>query len=149
MSFITNQFWISLYMQQVQNLQPIIIAVRLLPQAIAGILWSYICQALVHRINGTILMGIGGLAYFVGALIQIFIRQDTSYWQLLFPALIITVLGADIQFIVSNVCAFSYLRTSCTGVIYHRLTFCCVMEYHEFTMSTSLHRKSTSHANWL
>jgi len=91
-------------MQQVQQLQPLTIAIRLLPQAIAGIAWSYIAQAVVHRINGTILMGVGGLAYFIGAFIQIFIRQHTSYWQLLFPALLITVLGADIQFIVSNVC---------------------------------------------
>ena len=91
-------------MQQVQQLQPITIAVRLLPQAVAGIAWSYIGQALVHRLSGTVLMGIGGLAYFAGALIQIFIKTHTSYWQLLFPALLITVLGADIQFIVSNVC---------------------------------------------
>ena len=99
-------------MQQVQQLQPITIAVRLLPQAIAGIAWSYLGQAVVHRINGTILMAIGGLAYFVGALIQIIIRQHTSYWRLLFPALLITVLGADIQFIVSNVCCLSLLLKS-------------------------------------
>lgn len=55
MSFITNQFWISLYMQEVQKLAPLHIAVRLLPQAVAGVLWSYVGQALVHRVNGTIL----------------------------------------------------------------------------------------------
>jgi nitrate/nitrite transporter NarK len=103
MSFITNQFWISLYMQEVQKLAPLHIAARLLPQAVAGIIWSYLGQALADKVNGTILMAVGGVAYLAGAILLIFIRQDTSYWKFLFPALIITVLGADFQFIISNV----------------------------------------------
>jgi hypothetical protein len=103
MSFITNLFWISLYMQEVQHLSPLQIAVRLLPQALVGFIWSYIGQALVSKIPGGIIMGIGGFAYLVGATLQIFVRQDTSYWLLLFPALCITVVGADFQFIVSTV----------------------------------------------
>jgi hypothetical protein len=112
MSFITNQFWISLYMQEVQKLSPLTIAVRLLPQAVAGILWSYIGQALISRLSGTVIMGIGGIAYLIGATLQIFIRQDTSYWKLLFPSLLITVVGADFQFIVSNVRILLLLSTS-------------------------------------
>lgn len=103
MSFITNQFWISLYMQEVQKFTPLNIAVRMLPQAIAGILWSYICQAAVSRMSGTALMVIGAVSYLIGATLQIFIRQHTSYWKLLFPSLLIAVLGADIQFIVASV----------------------------------------------
>lgn len=90
-------------MQDVQHYTPLEIAVRLLPQAVAGILWSYIGQYLVSRMCGTMLMGIGALAYIAGATLLIFIRQDTPYWYFLFPALCITVLGADFQFIVANV----------------------------------------------
>ena len=103
MSFTTNQFWISLYMQDVQQLAPLHIAARMMPQAFAGIIWSYLGQALVSRISGRTIMGIGALAYLTGATLLIFIRKDTSYWKLLFPALCITVIGADLQFIVSNV----------------------------------------------
>jgi hypothetical protein len=103
MSFITNLFWISLYMQEVQHLSGLQIAVRLLPQALVGFIWSYVGQALVSKIPGKLIMGIGGFAYLVGATLQFFVRQDTSYWLLLFPALCITVIGADFQFIVSNV----------------------------------------------
>ncbi len=106
MSFITNQFWISLYMQDVQHLSPLHIAVRLLPQALIGILWSYIGQSLMSKIPGRIIMGIGGIAYLAGATLQIFVRENTSYWALLFPSLCITVIGADFQFIVSNVRLF-------------------------------------------
>jgi hypothetical protein len=110
MSFITNQFWISLYMQQIQKLAPLHIAVRLLPQAIAGIAWSFIGQYLASRMNGTVIMGVGAFAYLVGATLLIFIREHTSYWTFLFPALCVTVLGADFQFIISNVCADSFSK---------------------------------------
>lgn len=36
MSFVTNQFWTALYMQNIQKLTPLRIAVRMLPQALAG-----------------------------------------------------------------------------------------------------------------
>lgn len=48
-------------------------------------------------------MAIGYITYLAGATLLIFIREHTSYWKLLLPALIVTVLGADFQFIVSNV----------------------------------------------
>jgi nitrate/nitrite transporter NarK len=114
MSFMTNLFWISLYMQSVQQLSSLHIAIRLLPQALVGFIWSYIGQALVSKIPGKIIMGIGGVAYLVGAALQIFVRQDTSYWLLLFPSLCITVIGADFQFIVSNV-SLRFLQTYVPG----------------------------------
>ncbi|KAG9232815.1 major facilitator superfamily domain-containing protein [Amylocarpus encephaloides] len=102
MSFVTNQFWIPLYMQEVQHLSPLSIAARMLPQAIAGFLWSYIGQALLFRVPGRIIMAIGGVAYLAGSLLLVFVRPETSYWKFLFPAMIFTVIGADFQFIVAN-----------------------------------------------
>ena len=90
-------------MQNVQLMSPLHIAARLLPQTFTGIMWSYMGQALVSRVSGTIVMGIGALAYIAGAALLIFVRQDTSYWALLFPSLCITVMGADFQFIAANV----------------------------------------------
>ena len=103
MSFISSQFWISLYMQDIQKMSPLHIAVRLLPQAIAGLFWSWIGGKFLHKLNGTYLMGVGAISYFVGAVLLTRIRADTSYWQFLFPSLLITVIGADFQFLVSNV----------------------------------------------
>ncbi|KAG4428451.1 hypothetical protein IFR05_016063, partial [Cadophora sp. M221] len=102
MSFITNQFWISMYMQDIQVLAPLNIAVRLMPQAIIGVVWSYVGQALVSCISGRLLMGVGGLGYLGGAILMLFVKPDTNYWALLFPSLCVTVIGADFQFIVSN-----------------------------------------------
>lgn len=92
-------------MQDIQHLPPLTIAARMLPQVLAGLAWSYIGQSLVSRLPGRTIMAIGGIAYLVGALLLIFIRPETSYWKFLFPAMVFTVIGADFQFIVANVCS--------------------------------------------
>ncbi|CZR68615.1 related to aminotriazole resistance protein [Phialocephala subalpina] len=101
MSFITNAFWIMLCMQDVQSITPLMIAVKLLPQVFAGIVWSYLGQYLISRWSGKVVMGIGGVGYVVGAVLIFFMRNG-GYWVFLFPALCITVVGADFQFIVAN-----------------------------------------------
>ncbi|SZF04465.1 unnamed protein product [Blumeria hordei] len=102
MSFITNQYWLSLYMQEVQKLAPLHIAVRFLPQALLGIVWSYIGQLITYKLSSKFIMGIGSCAYVVGAILCYFVEKDISYWAILFPQLCITVIGADFQFIVTN-----------------------------------------------
>ncbi|QSZ36872.1 hypothetical protein DSL72_006755 [Monilinia vaccinii-corymbosi] len=110
-SFITNEFWLTLYMQDVQHYAPLQIAARMLPQAIAGVFWSFLGQWLVQRVHGTIVMGIGSVMYLAGAALLLFIKEDTSYWMFLFPALVITVIGADFQFIVANLYANKQMPT--------------------------------------
>ncbi|KAJ8067568.1 hypothetical protein OCU04_004908 [Sclerotinia nivalis] len=111
MSFITNEFWIALYMQDVQHYTPLQIAARMLPQAVAGVFWSFLGQWLVQKVHGTIVMGIGSAMYLAGAILLLFIKEDTSYWMFLFPALVITVIGADFQFIVANLYANKQMPT--------------------------------------
>ncbi|PBP16863.1 MFS general substrate transporter [Diplocarpon rosae] len=91
MSFITNQFWISLYMQEIQELEPLSIAIRLMPQAILGIVWSYLGEELISFVSGRFIMAAGGLGYIGGAILILFIKPDTNYWALLFPALCVTL----------------------------------------------------------
>ncbi|KAG4033971.1 hypothetical protein MFRU_004g04660 [Monilinia fructicola] len=110
-SFVTNEFWITLYMQNVQQYAPLQIAARMLPQAIAGVFWSFLGQWLVQKVHGTIVMGIGSVMYLAGAVLLLFIKEDTSYWAFLFPALVITVIGADFQFIVANLYANKQMPT--------------------------------------
>ncbi|ESZ94062.1 hypothetical protein SBOR_5538 [Sclerotinia borealis F-4128] len=111
MSFITNEFWIALYMQDVQHYTPLQIATRMLPQAVAGVFWSFLGQWLVQKVYGTIVMGIGSVMYLAGAVLLLFVEKDTSYWLFLFPALVITVIGADFQFIVANLYANKQMPT--------------------------------------
>ncbi|KAF7890095.1 uncharacterized protein EAF02_002510 [Botrytis sinoallii] len=77
----------------------------------AGVFWSFLGQWLIQKVHGTIVMGIGSLMYSAGAILLLFIKEDTSYWLFLFPALIITVIGADFQFIVANLYANKQMPT--------------------------------------
>lgn len=90
-------------MQNILHDSSLFIATKLLPQVLVGVVWSYLGQYLVSRINGRVIMGLGGMGYLVGAILVFFMDKETGYWALLFPCLLITVIGADFQFIVSNV----------------------------------------------
>jgi nitrate/nitrite transporter NarK len=48
-------------------------------------------------------MAIGAIAYLISFILAAVQRHGDSYWAFSFPALCLCVIGADFQFIVSNV----------------------------------------------
>ncbi|KAI1273177.1 major facilitator superfamily domain-containing protein [Xylaria sp. FL0933] len=102
MSFQATGFWISFFMQQVQRLSTLNVAVHLLPMAIAGILWNILAGRILHKVNNTILMVFGAVSYLAAALLFSFMKADSNYWAFIFPALVLNVAGADLQFNVAN-----------------------------------------------
>ena len=103
MSFISSQFWLSFFMQEVQHLKPLTVAVHLLPQAIAGLIYNVIAGSVLHRINNTFLLVIGSCAYVAAAVLLSVMKLNSPYWAFIFPSLILAVVGADFQFNVANV----------------------------------------------
>lgn len=75
----------------------------MLPQAVSGIVVNAVVALILHRFSNKILMGISTVSYTASALLYGFMREDISYWALMFPSLILSVIGADIQFSVTNV----------------------------------------------
>lgn len=106
MSFQATGFWIAFFMQQVQRLTTLNVAVRLLPMAIAGLLWNVLAARILHRVNNTHIMIFGAISYLAAALLFSFMRADSNYWAFVFPALVLNVAGADLQFNVANVSLF-------------------------------------------
>ncbi|KAI0875882.1 major facilitator superfamily domain-containing protein [Hypoxylon argillaceum] len=102
MSFQATGFWVAFFMQQVQRLSTLNVAVRLLPMAIAGLIWNIIAGRILHRVNNTLIMIFGAVSYFAAALLFSFMRADSNYWAFIFPALVLNVAGADLQFNVAN-----------------------------------------------
>ncbi|TGJ82330.1 hypothetical protein E0Z10_g6426 [Xylaria hypoxylon] len=102
MSFQATGFWIAFFMQQVQKLSTLNVAVRLLPMAIAGLLWNILAARILHRVNNTFLMVFGAVSYLAAALLFSFMSADSNYWAFIFPALVLNVAGADLQFNVAN-----------------------------------------------
>jgi len=103
MAFLSANFWLAFYMQELQGLDSLTVALHLLPQAIAGILWNIIAGHILHVVNNTLIAAIGGICYLAANLLLAFMRPDSSYWAFIFPALILNVVGADFQFNIANV----------------------------------------------
>jgi nitrate/nitrite transporter NarK len=103
MSFTTSAFWLSLYMQNVLKFSAIEVAIHLLPQAIGGILVNVVAGLILHRVNNKLLTGIGALAYLGSVILLATMKEGSSYWAFIFPSLVLSVIGADLQFNVANV----------------------------------------------
>lgn len=103
MGFIPAQFWLSFFMQKVQRLEPLTVAVHILPQAIAGLTCNIIAGSVLHRINNTLLLVLGSCAYIVSNVLLAVMKPDSSYWGFIFPSLVLSVVGADFQFNIANV----------------------------------------------
>lgn len=102
-SFAANNFWVSLFLQRVRGLSALEIAVQLLPQAIGGILVNIVIALVLHRVSNRLLMGVSVAAYTGAGLLLSFMGKESSYWAFLFPSLLLSVIGADVQFSVTNV----------------------------------------------
>lgn len=101
-NFNSSQFWLSLYLQNILNLRPLTIALYLIPQAISGILVNILAAYILSRVDNRILLSVGGIAYCVSAALLAAMSPESSYWAFIFPALIISVVGADLQYNVAN-----------------------------------------------
>ncbi|KAK4240889.1 major facilitator superfamily-domain-containing protein [Achaetomium macrosporum] len=102
MSFMAAQFWLSFLMQELQQLTPLMVAVHLLPQAIAGLIYNVIAGSVLHRINNTLLLVVGSGCYVASNALLAVMQPASPYWAFIFPSLVLGVVGADFQFNVAN-----------------------------------------------
>jgi predicted MFS family arabinose efflux permease len=109
MGFMSASFWLSLYLQEVKHSSAIEIAAQLLPMVINGTLVNVVCGLILHKVSNKLLMQIATVSYTAAFLILSFMKEDSSYWAFIFPALVLVVVGADIEFNVANV------RKPCLG----------------------------------
>ncbi len=109
MAFTSASFWLAYFMQKVQGLPPLTVALHLLPQAVAGLIWNVVAGGILHRVNNTLIMAVGALAYVVANVLLCLMTAESSYWAFIFPYLVLCVIGADFQFNVANVSRLCFL----------------------------------------
>ena len=102
MAFTPGSFFIALYFQDIWHLSPLGVAIRLLPMVISGITINIIAGLILHRVSNKLLMYIGTTSYLIAFILLSFNREDSSYWSFCFPAFVIVVAGADLEFNVAN-----------------------------------------------
>jgi len=69
-----------------------------------GIAVNVISGLIMHRVSNKLLLLIGALSYTVSFLLLALIETGTSdwYWSRVFPSMLLTVVGADLEFTVVN-----------------------------------------------
>ncbi|KAK0627672.1 major facilitator superfamily-domain-containing protein [Immersiella caudata] len=102
MAFLSSNFWLAFFMQDLQRLAPLDVAIRLIPQAVAGLLYNIIAGNVLHRINNTFLIAVGSASYVASNVLLAVMQPNSPYWAFIFPSLILSVVGADFQFNVAN-----------------------------------------------
>ncbi|KAI1140544.1 MFS general substrate transporter [Hypoxylon sp. FL0543] len=95
MSFYSQLFWVSLFMLDLEGLQPFDVAVRLLPQALVGLMLSPLVGLFMHRVPGTLLLAVAAAALVVSNVLLVFLRQGSNYLVWIFPSVMLSTIGMD------------------------------------------------------
>ncbi|KAI0472853.1 major facilitator superfamily domain-containing protein [Xylariaceae sp. FL0804] len=95
MTFYSQLFWVSMFMQELEHLDPFDVSIRLLPQALVGLLFSPLVGLVMHRVSGTILLAIAAGALVLSNVLLIFLRQESNYLVWIFPSIMLSTVGMD------------------------------------------------------
>ena len=120
-----NEFWITLYWQRVLNDTPLLVAAKLLPMMIGGLAISIIAALIMHRVSNKLLMIAGAVCFVISSILFSVAQQDSSYWEYYFLAPLLSVVGADFEFTVTNMCVMSSLpseQQSVAGGLFNTAT---------------------------
>ena len=123
--FSANGFWITLFWQRVQHASPLIVAVRLVPMMVGGLLINFVAAMIMHRVSNKLLMIIGAVSLVITDVLFSIANKNSSYWAFAFPALVLSVVGADFEFTVTNMYVMSTLpreQQSVAGGLFNTVT---------------------------
>lgn len=79
MAFVASGFWVAFYMQTIQQLPTIMVAVHLLPMAVAGLAWNVVAAYILHKVNNTAIMVFGSICFLVASLLFSLMKVDSNY----------------------------------------------------------------------
>lgn len=99
-----------LYFENIRGYSAIIVACCFLPQPIAGICVNIFAGFTMHKIPGRVLMSIGTLGFLGASIVWATISIHRNYFLGPFWSFILTVIGADLIYNVSNRVTLSSLE---------------------------------------
>ncbi|KAJ4300170.1 hypothetical protein N0V88_002839 [Collariella sp. IMI 366227] len=95
-SFMGFMVYATYFYQDYQGLSPLQTTLRFLPTGVVGFFTAVIVSQLLSRIPAYVMLAVGNLCVSISALLfAIPIPPDTTYWAWAFPAMAISVFGAD------------------------------------------------------
>jgi MFS family permease len=141
MSFSGNLFWITLMWQRIERQSPLMVAVRLLPAGIGGICVNMTAGLIMHRVSNkrkftlryaslsrltaAVLMIIASASMVTASAIWSATSPGLTYWELSFVSQLLSVIGVDFMFTVTNMYVMSSLppaQQSIAGGMFNTVT---------------------------
>ncbi|KAK9240280.1 major facilitator superfamily-domain-containing protein [Lipomyces kononenkoae] len=114
-------YYMVLFFQRVRGISAILTTAYLIPQALSGILVNVLVAYTLHIVPGRIFMVIAMTAFLVSALLWALQPLSLTYWAMAFPAICLSVVGADLSFNVANMHILSAvpveLQSSASGIL--------------------------------
>ncbi|GAA5860818.1 hypothetical protein JCM8547_003859 [Rhodosporidiobolus lusitaniae] len=97
-SFASYMFFCSLAFQNYMGLEPVLATVRFLPSSVTGLFLNVIVALVASRVSAQLLVILGCVGTGLAPLLFAVQSYDDPFWQWQFPAMILSVFGADFVF---------------------------------------------------
>ncbi|CAI7676486.1 unnamed protein product [Penicillium pancosmium] len=108
--FYAVQFWL-----RIQNHEPLTVALYLLPNAIVGVLATWLVSKTLHIVPGHFIYLTAMFAFALGPVFFLPQTSGTTYWALSFPGIALVTFGPDLSFAAASIYITSNVPRSYQG----------------------------------
>ena len=108
--FYAVQFWL-----RIQQNTPLTVALYLLPNAIVGVLATWVVSRTLHIVPGHYIYLTAMIAFAMGPVFFLPQTPNTSYWPLSFPGVALVTFGPDLSFAAASIYITSNVPRSYQG----------------------------------
>lgn len=109
------QFFIIQFFLRIQQTSPIIVACFLIPNAIVGVLATWVVSRTLHLVPGHYIYVAAMFAFTMGSVFFLPQTPNTIYWALSFPGIILVTFGPDLSFAAASIFITSNVARSYQG----------------------------------
>lgn len=108
--FYAIQFWL-----RIQHATPIAVALYHIPNAVVGVLATWIVSRTLHIVPGHYIYAVSMFAFTLGPAFFIPQTPNTTYWALSFPGMALVTFGPDLAFAAASIFITSNVARSYQG----------------------------------
>ena len=108
--FYAIQFWL-----RIQHATPLAVALYHIPNAVVGVIATWVVSRTLHLVPGHYIYGVSMLAFTLGPAFFIPQSADTMYWKLSFPGVALVTFGPDLAFAAASIFITSNVARSYQG----------------------------------
>ena len=114
-SFVAWQFYAIQFWLRIQRVSPMTVALYLLPNAIMGMLATFIVSRIMHLVPGHWIFVASMVAFALGPTFFLPQTAGTTYWALSMPGVALVTFGPDLSFAAASIFITSNVSQSYQG----------------------------------